>query len=136
MEDAYNLLCGDKLGEGCYRTVFECTLLPDLVVKVENGTSRRFCNVLEDEFWAHNKDVAAVAKWLAPCKFISPDGRILLQRRTDPIPGHFELPAQIPHFLNDVKKSNFGLLDGRLVCHDYAFVINHPSVRPRRATWE
>jgi hypothetical protein len=134
-EDAFNLLCGDKIGEGCYRSVFECKLRPEWVVKVENGEARRFCNVLEDEFWATHHTTEAVKRWLAPCIHLSPDARLLIQLRTDPVPSHFRFPKQLPHFLNDVKKSNFGLLKGKLVTHDYAFVINKPNLRPVPATW-
>ena len=59
-EDAFNMLCGDLLGEGIHRKVFECKIRPDLVVKVESDTtSRYFANVLEMKFWC---DISTIRK--------------------------------------------------------------------------
>ena len=85
-EDAFNLLCGKQLGSGIHSDVYECRIRPDLVVKVENslqGEWRSFANVQEHQFWTDNEYAPAVAKWLAPCEYLSPDGRISLQRRAD-----------------------------------------------------
>lgn len=132
--DAFNLLCGKKLGSGIHRDVFECKLRPDLVVKVETNTDyREFANVREMRFWCDNEHASAVSKWLAPCECLSPDGRILLQKRCEPVPNKYSLPTQLPVFLTDTKTNNFGILDGRLVCVDYAITINNPSTRLRKA---
>lgn len=134
--DAYNMLCGSLIGEGIHRKVFECKLRPELVVKVEYNTGYRdFANVKEMAFWDDNQFYKPVAKWLAPCEFLSPDGRLLLQRRADPVPSAYELPARIPGFLTDLKRENFGILDGALVCLDYSMAINSPSVKLKRAEW-
>lgn len=132
-EDAFNLLCGDKLGEGISRTVYECRLRPELVVKVESGVDRRFANVFEHAFWQDYRHQPKVAQWLAPCERISPDGRILLQRRADPLARGYELPEKLPTFLTDHKESNFGLIDGRLVCLDYAITVLNPSIVLKKA---
>ena len=135
-EDAFNLLCGKLLGEGIHRKVFECRIRPDLVVKVEHDTDwRYFANVLEMRFWDDHQYFDKVAQWLAPCEYMSPDGRILLQRRTLPIVDSSALPAQLPAFLSDVKVDNFGILDGRLVCVDYAMTIPNPSTRLKKVDW-
>ena len=135
-EDAFNLLCGKLLGEGIHRKVFECKLRPDLVVKVEFETEYRpFSNVLEQCFWNDHADYKKVADWLAPCEYLSPDGRILLQRRARPLNDDDVLPDQVPVFLTDVKLDNFGMLDGRLVCVDYARTIPNPSLRTRKVAW-
>lgn len=135
-EDAFNLFCGDKLGEGIHRTVFECRLRDDLVVKVEKDLDwRYFANVLEMHFWSDHSEYKKVSDWLAPCEYLSPDGRILLQRRCDPVPKSYELPQKMPTFLSDFKRDNFGILDGRLVCVDYALNIPSPSIRPKLANW-
>lgn len=134
-EDAFNLLCGKLLGEGIHRKVFECRLLPRMVVKVEYCTDwRYFSNVHEMKFW--NDASPAVAAWLAPCQYLSPDGRILIQRRADPIPQGYELPLLIPSFLSDIKRENFGLVGDRLVCLDYPMTITTPSLRLKKANWE
>jgi hypothetical protein len=41
-------------------------------------------------------------------------------RRTTTIP-YGQYPKEIPALFTDVKKSNWGMLDGKPVCHDYAF---------------
>lgn len=134
-EDAFNLLCGEKIGAGIHREVFECKLRPDLVVKVENGDYRWFANVFEQSFWDEYQQDKAVALWLAPCEFLSPDGRILLQKRAEPLTSATPLPDKLPAFLGDVKKNNFGLLDGRVVCVDYAIYNMKPSTRMVRTVW-
>lgn len=134
-EDAFNLLCGKQLGEGIHRKVFECKLRPELVVKVENDDLRYFANVFEQKFWSDHQYCAKVARWLAPCEYLSPDARLLLQRRVDPIRDADALPDKLPSFLTDVKRDNFGLLDGRIVCFDYAMTIPTPSLRPKKVEW-
>lgn len=136
-QDAFNLLCGKLIGEGVHRRVFECRIRKDLVVKVEGevGWHRSFANVTEMRFWSDHQFFDKVARWLAPCEYLSPDGLILLQKRVSPIVGLSELPKQLPSFLTDLKPSNFGLLDGRIVCVDYASTIPNPSTRLRNVVW-
>lgn len=94
-EDAFNLLCGALLGEGVHRKVFACRLRPELVVKVEAEPAfRYFANVHEMKMW--NDSSLKEAEWLAPCRYLSPDGRILLQDRADPVPGDYEMPERMP----------------------------------------
>lgn len=119
-KDALNLLCGEQLGEGYHRSVFDCRLNPNWVVKVEkNPHYRTFHNVLEYTFWMDNRDYDDVAKWLAPCEFLSPSGLILIQRKARPV---YELPNMLPAFMRDVKVQNFGIIDEQLVMTDYAFI--------------
>lgn len=134
-EDAFNLLCGKLLGEGIHRTVYECRIRPDLVVKVESAEQRHFANVVESKFYDDHEYVQQIVCWLAPVEYLSPDGRILLQRRCRPIADDDRLPDKLPAFLSDIKRNNFGWLDGRLVCVDYAMTIPNPSVRMRKADW-
>lgn len=135
-EDAFNLLCGDKLGSGVHRDVFACRLRPDLVVKVEQaGEWRSFANVEEMRFWSENMYCPTVAAWLAPCEYLSPDGRILLQRRVRIAVDGDALPERVPAFLTDLKPSNYGWMDGRFVCVDYAGRINDVSMRMKKAAW-
>lgn len=135
--DAFNMLAGEKIGHGAYRDVFECKLRPEFVVKVErdepNGY-RTFHNYDEYRFWDDHKDYRAVARWLAPIEYCSPDMLIILQRRVTPI-DKSKLPAKLPAFLTDLKPSNFGMLDGRLVCTDYAYTVPNPSLRLKKAEW-
>lgn len=135
-QDAFDLLCGERLGTGMHRTVYACKLLPDLVVKVENADYRYFANVMEMKFWNDHEHYGKVAKWLAPCTHLSPDGRVLLQKRADPLPKDYVMPDSMPVFLTDFKRENYGLLDGRLVCLDYAMTIPNPNIRLKRVNWD
>lgn len=135
-EDAYNLLCGKLIGEGIHRKVFECRLRKDLVVKVEYETEwRPFANVSEMRFWNDHEHCKAIATWLAPCEYLSPDGRVLLQKKVQPLSDASVLPKNIPSFMGDLKLSNFGTLDGQIVCVDYAMTIPNPSLRLKKANW-
>jgi hypothetical protein len=135
-EDAFNLLCHTKLGSGIHRDVFECRIDPKLVVKVETDLPWRFfANVFEMKLWNENQHCDAVAKWLAPCEYLSPDGLLLLQRRVEPLRDSDKLPDKLPSFLTDIKRENFGLLDGRIVACDYALNIANSSTRLKRAPW-
>lgn len=133
--DAFNLLCGDKIGSGTTRDVFACRIRPDLVVKVEiDKDYRNFANVLESAFWSEYRETPQVKRWLAPIEYMSPDGRILLQKRVKPATKD-DLPDKMPAFLCDFKMQNYGILDGYLVCVDYALTILHPSLKERAAHW-
>lgn len=131
-EEAFNVLCGDLIGEGCHRKVFACKVDPGLVVKVETNTLE-FANVNEYQLWQNYCDTDC-GKWLAPCVQLSPYGRILLQRHCDPVRKD-ELPEKMPAFLTDHKLENFGMYEGRLVCFDYATIIVNPSLAMRKAHW-
>lgn len=135
-EDAFNLLCGDKLGSGIHRDVFECRLLPDCVVKVENdGHWRYFANVKEMSFWSDWQHCERVSKWLAPCEFMSPDGRVLVQKRVRIAHPTDTMPDKLPKFLADRKLSNYGWLGDRFVCVDYGITIPEASTRMTKAEW-
>jgi hypothetical protein len=137
-EDAFNMLCGEKLGSGIHRDVFACKLRPELVVKVERFEDyRTFSNVREWLFWDDWQHVQAVAKWLAPIEYISPDARVILQRRADPIrQSDIKDVKKLPGFLTDIKPRNFGILDGKLVCVDYGYVISSkPNTRLKSIDW-
>lgn len=137
-EDLFNLVCGKCLGEGIHRKVFECRIAPQYVVKVEDDGSnfwRYFANVKEMNFWSDHASYEKVSKWLAPCDYLSPDGRILLQKRCENVTQAFELPKEMPSFLSDLKRENFGWYEGRLVCMDYAMTIPNPNTRLKKADW-
>lgn len=138
-EDAFNLLCGELLGSGIHRKVFECRIRPDLVVKVEDNSPkyawRAFANVHEMTFWEDHTMFEPVRRWLAPCEWMSQDGLILLQKRVSPLPRDYDLPKQMPTFLTDLKPANYGLYEGRLVCVDYSTTVPNPSVRLKKADW-
>lgn len=114
--DLWELAVGDCLGSGASRHVYVWRPDPTLVLKIETDR-HSWSNIEEWEVWrtvAHT----AHAKWFAPVIQIAGGGSMLLQRRTQPLRPD-ELPEKIPAYLTDTKSENFGLLDGRFVCHDY-----------------
>lgn len=86
------------------------------VVKVETGERLDFQNIAEWAMWQASSK--ALARWLAPCIFISPNGRVLLQARCEPCPAHM-IPKKVPKVLADLHQKNFGILDGKVVLMDY-----------------
>lgn len=143
--DAFNLFCGDRIGYGMSRQVFDSPMLPDCVIKVEKD-SHRFQNVIEWETWQRVRDTAA-SRWFAACHWISPNGRVLIMEKTErPDPDAY--PEKMPAFLSDFKRTNFGLSmmkdpkTGKpakaLVCHDYGthLMFEHGmTTRLKKAEW-
>lgn len=127
--ELFDVICGKKLGEGIARTVYECAVNPLLVVKFEKPGW--FQNVQEMNFWDANCSYQPVAKWLAPCKFISPCGRVLLQVKVEPINDR-EMPASIPSWATDEKAANWGMLNGKPVMCDYGMILYSPSKRMKK----
>jgi hypothetical protein len=105
------------------------------VIKIERAG---YQNAVEREIWLATKSTQ-YAKWFAPVHHISGLGTTLLMSRTVPAP-RSAFPKRMPDFLGDLKYSNFGLLAGRLVCHDYGTVANFlhgvtGKIRMRKAEW-
>lgn len=134
--DFGHLFCGEKLGGGIGRQVFVLAIDPTRVVKIETA-SASFQNIIEWETWKELKETPH-AKWLAPCWHISPCGIVLIMDRTTPMrPG--DEPKQMPEWLSDFKRSNYGALGGRVVCHDYGLnlLLNHGAFagKMKRPQW-
>ena len=136
-EDAFNLLAGRQIASGMTRTVFECTVDKGLVVKVEQAEVRtHFQNLMEWFVW-NRVCGTAFEKWFAPVVEISPDGRVLLMKRVEPI-GATRLPKSVPVFFTDLKPSNFGVYQGRVVACDYGSHLLMEvgmTKRLKRADW-
>lgn len=143
--EAFNLLCDELIGRGMSRNVFSSALLPDCVIKVEAGGGR-FQNVVEWETWQRVKWTPA-GRWFAECKWISPNGMILVMERTRPA-APAERPERLPAFLTDTKTTNFGMVPSTtragkpgpewFVCHDYGTNLlfeNGMTKRTRKVEW-
>jgi hypothetical protein len=133
LRDWMNSALGKRIGEGIGRQVFVYDLNPQYVIKVEQSG---YQNVIEYELWKAVKDTP-YRKWFAPVREISGMGTILLMDRTLPAPRK-AYPKHMPAFLGDYKYSNYGLLRGRLVCHDYGSMIiatNGITGAMRKADW-
>lgn len=116
--EAFNMLCADRLGFGMSRVTWSSNVLPDCVIKVEEN-SHQFQNIMEWEIWQRVIGTP-FEKWFAPCKWISPNGSVLIMARTTP---PAEYPEEMPYFLSDFKRENYGMYQGRLVCHDYGTTL-------------
>ncbi len=133
--ELFTLFVGDIIGAGEFRIVYEHEHRDDLVLKFET-TAQSFQNITEWEFWNNNKGDKKVARWLAPCEFISPCGLILAMKRTTK-PHLTDYPKRMPEFLVDRKRANFGLLNGRLVAHDYGlYSVTVPTKRKKVDWWD
>lgn len=141
-EEAFNLMCGERLGFGISRTVYECSLMPGYVVKVEHE-SGMFQNVMEMLIWRSVVGTKA-SRWFAECKYISENGRVLIQERTRQ-PSTTELLGKIPAWFTDVKLDNWGMARSKengkefLVCHDYGYNLTiqkgTETTRMKNAEW-
>lgn len=144
-EDAFNLFCDERIGYGMSRDVFSSRLLPGYVIKVEKDP-HRFQNIMEWETWQRVRDTKA-SRWFAACEWISHNGRVLIMERTErPAPDAY--PKLMPAFLDDFKRTNFGLSmlpdpktkkpSQKLVCHDYGVtkLLEHGlTSRMKAANW-
>jgi hypothetical protein len=116
--DMFHLCAGKKLGEGVSRVVYECPWDKTVVFKFETHIGN-FANVAEWKLWEAVQYVPNIARWFAPCVAISPNGCVLIQKKTKPLE-KCELPTRVPQVFTDIKVSNWGLYKGQPVCHDYA----------------
>lgn len=134
-KDFFSLMCGERLGYGQYRQVYVLATDPKWVIKFETG-AQSFSNIVEWNLWKDAQNMHEdVRKWLAPCRMISPCGSVLIQARTQPAKS---FPSEVPAWMTDLKKSNFGMIGRRFVAHDYGnnLVVNSGLTRRmRKADW-
>lgn len=114
----FNFVCGDLLGSGISRYVFEYKLDKKYIVKVEYSNYN--ANSAEHLIWGQIEYVQKVSKWFAPIKHLTCCGRVMLQRKCQTEIAYDEYPKQVPVFFTDLKYQNWGMMDGRMVCFDYA----------------
>jgi hypothetical protein len=113
--DVFRMLCGERIGRGKGREVYDCAYDPSLVVKIESG-SGSFQNIIEWNTWGEAEYIPHAAAWLAPCIKISPCGIVLVQKKTMAAKNY---PEKLPVWLTDTKRSNYGMIGRTFVCHDY-----------------
>lgn len=117
---ALSMICGEYLGRGVSRTVFALNYAQDLVIKIEEERGE-FQNVLEWKIWNKARETSPeVAATLAPCVDISTCGRVLIMKKTSPLVGK---EVMLPAWLSDYGSRNMGMIDDRIVCHDYGLVL-------------
>lgn len=123
-------LIGYRIGRGVSREVFEMSHNPDLVLKIENMSKGWFANIAEYQTWNSVKGTP-YERWFAPVHSLTVGGLMLVQSKTKP-PAVRDLPAEIPAVFSDVGMKNFGMFEGRLVCHDYALMQNRFWLNPKQ----
>lgn len=118
-QDMFAFMCGDFIGSGIHRDVFQYNLDPKYVVKVQRDVEE-FSNIKEFEIWCHVRHTE-YKKFFAGCPWLSSNGRIMLQRKTRPLTKTLRPPERIPAFFTDIKDSNFGYIGKQFVAHDYEY---------------
>jgi hypothetical protein len=134
-KDTFWMLCDEQIGCGMSRIVYSSQILKDSVVKVEDSVCN-FQNVIEWETWNRIKETD-LAKWFAPCEWISPNGSVLVMKKTYPVPPD-NLPEKMPVFFTDFKSTNYGMHNKHIVCHDYgtSLIFEYGmSRRLKKAKW-
>lgn len=115
-----DLLVDDRLGEGSDRVVYDFLWDPTLVMKIAKDDPSQ--NITEWQIWEAVQGTKK-AEWLAPCVRLTTCGRVLLQKRVEPL-RRAEFPKKLPSFIvHDLHISHFGWYEGRIVCCDYG--ISH-----------
>lgn len=123
--DIFTTLCGNFIGEGATRCVFEHNLDNRFVVKVAICPAGVRANIIEHEVWKEveglTRNLEWVKDWFAPVIYISENGNVLIMRKTEIKPNK-KKPNQVPKFLLDCYERNFGWIGNKYVCHDYGFI--------------
>lgn len=124
LRELANLFCGALLGQGQDRDTYAHALDPKLVIKVERSAGS-FQNVIEWETWKQI-DGTPYARWFAPCHAISSCGVALVMTRVAELPPKGDpllRGLMMPSFFTDFKRSNYGVLKGRVVACDYGITL-------------
>lgn len=124
------IFCGKRIGEGVSREVFEFVLDKRYVVKID--TTEDFDNIMEWKIWHHLKDYKALSQHLAPCIWMMPNGKVLIQRK---IRFKGKYPDKMPNLFTDLKYQNYGFIGKRIVCCDYSRSNLFKSGRVRKVKW-
>jgi len=114
----FNFTCGDLLGYGISRYVFEYKRDKRWVVKID--LSCYSANSLEWQIWSDVEKIPQLSKWFAPCGDMTRACSVMLQRRCKIKLPHDKYPNKVPDFFSDLKYDNWGMFNGKMVCLDYA----------------
>jgi len=124
-QDLFTSLCGEHIGGGTTREVYDYNLKEGYVIKIEEGNTN--CNIAEYLLWDEVRyltgSMGHIKNWFAPVEWISPNGRLLVMKKTKDIPNR-KKPDKVPNFLWDIKPSNFGWIGKNYVSHDYGQFYN------------
>lgn len=133
MKEFMECFAGKLIATGQDRHVFAHKFDDSLVIKLQTAYGTQ--NAVECSTWERHKSYPDVAKWLAPVVSRSSSMRVIVQKRTMPM---LEAPKQLPNFLTDHKVQNYGLLNNKVVCHDYGlgiFCNDTREIKMENVTW-
>ena len=132
--DLMDMFLGELIGSGESRDVYDCCIDDSIVIKLETRPGK-FQNIKEWMVWEKVKGTKH-EKWFTPCEFISANGRVLIQKKSEVI-NKKDFPKKVPSFLCDLKYENFGWLNGHIVCNDYGTVGVEEELNGRmiKAEW-
>ncbi|HAH35126.1 MAG TPA: hypothetical protein DCL81_00790 [Algoriphagus sp.] len=130
-------ICGELIGKGTYRDVYELKANPRYVVKIERDMSTgRFCNATEYVNWCDLRFWDFIEPWLCPCVRITETSQVLIQKRAKPIESIDQLPKEVPAIFTDLKRSNWGILNKRAVITDYPYLRHVFTQKMRKPKWK
>ncbi len=109
------ILFGKYVGKGASRTTYVCNLDETKVIKVEQRPA--YQNIVEWELWTRIQNTP-LSQFFAPCRQMSTGGVYLIQEKCEPLPATVR-KIRVPAIIRDVRRSNFGVYKGRVVCFDY-----------------
>lgn len=132
-DQAVNVLVGACVGQGAHRMVYRLKHRDDLVMKVEKDMA--FANAREWMVWDEVQWDPKSAPWLVPCFDIDHRCGVLVQGYArDLNDEEWAAVGDVPDWLGDTKRSNWGWYEGRARMRDYAitrFVTNALNRRVR-----
>jgi hypothetical protein len=115
-----NKFCGDIIGSGVYRKVYEFLPNNKFIVKVQPAPA--FQNQLEYMIWREIKGNYWYNRWFAQVLWMNEKGTILVMRKARPVRNQNHptyKSMKIPHFFSDIHSGNYGWIGKRFVCFDY-----------------
>lgn len=121
---------GPMIANGTSRSVFSCKYDSNVVLKFQKSYGQQ--NAMEAHVWERYRNDPRVSRWLAPIYSRSSNNRVIVQARTMPLVSR---PRKLPAFLNDHKVQNYGILNGRVVCHDYGIISLVGSTKLEPVQW-
>lgn len=113
--DFIDLFLGEEIGYGQYRRAYLCHTNKNWVIKVARDAEGIYHNMHEWHTWSNMPE--HMQKYYAPVRWLSPKGNVIIQERVDPCPQLPEMTITLPD-INDLKRTNIGLLEGRYVVFD------------------
>lgn len=120
------MIIGKHLGRGYSRDVYIHAMEPSIVVKIAMNADGVIANTNEFDIWdevQHWKGKYENLKnFFCPVTAMSSDCKVLFMKRTQPLRVE-DIPNEVYTWVTDQKLENFGILDGRLVIHDYGLTL-------------